>query len=85
MKQTPTWKPPAPLQAANLFPFLLLSLQTYPSMCDEPQQPAPELPVPTLRSSVHHEKSSSDARRAQQGGAGTKLEACEGMQGRMQF
>lgn len=35
-KQTPTWKPPAPLGSANLFPLLLLlSLQTGPSVWDE--------------------------------------------------
>lgn len=79
MKRTPTWKPPAPLEAANLFPFLLLSLQTCPSMCDEPQQPALELPVPTLDSAVNRKKSSPDARQEASGKKGETIEGPEGL------
>lgn len=47
--------------------------------------------MPILNSTMHREKSSPDARRAWQEGAGKKggvwkkLKACEGMQGRMQL
>lgn len=90
MKQTPTWKPPAPLEAANLFPFLLLSLQTCPGTRDQPLQPAPEPPLPTLNSAAPHEKH-PNIRGVRQEGAGKKgrawkaPKAGEGMPGGMQL